>query len=118
VAYRIDGRVTARPLLLVTLANSPQFGNGARIAPSARLDDGWLDLVLFEESSRLSTVLAVPRLFIGGVSGLQGAATRQVERVTIGSETPMTFHVDGEPVQGGICLEGRVHPGALKVCVR
>ncbi len=118
VAYRIDDRVTARRVLLVTLANSPQFGNGARIAPAARLDDGRLDLVLFEESSRLSTVLAVPRLFTGGLSGLRGAATRQVERVTIASEDPMTFHVDGEPVQGGTCLEGRVHPGALNVCVR
>ena len=28
------------------------------------------------------------------------------------------FHVDGEPVQGGTRLEARVHPGALKVCVR
>jgi diacylglycerol kinase (ATP) len=118
--YRIDGRVTTRRVLLVTLANSSQFGNGARIAPAARLDDGRLDFVLFEESSRLSTLLAVPRLFTGGLSGLRGASTRQIERVTIGSgsEDPMTFHVDGEPVQGGTCLEGRVHPHALRVCVR
>ncbi len=119
-AYRIDGRVTGRRVLLVTLANSSQFGNGARIAPAARLDDGRLDLVLFEESSRLSTVLAVPRLFTGGLSELRGAATRQIERIAIesGSEGPMTFHVDGEPVQGGPRLEGRVHPQALRVCVR
>jgi diacylglycerol kinase family enzyme len=30
----------------------------------------------------------------------------------------MAFHVDGEPVEGGTRLEARVHPGALKVCVR
>jgi hypothetical protein len=29
----------------------------------------------------------------------------------------MTFHVDGEPVPGGTRLEGRVHAGALQVCV-
>ncbi|MFN7984197.1 MAG: hypothetical protein U0Q11_20310 [Vicinamibacterales bacterium] len=37
----------------MTFANTTQFGNGARIAPRARLDDGLLDLVLFEERSRL-----------------------------------------------------------------
>ena len=42
--------------LLVTLANGSQFGNGARIAPGARLDDGQLDLVVFEETSRLRDV--------------------------------------------------------------
>jgi len=31
------------------------------------------------------------------------------------SEQPMTFHVDGEPVQGGTRLDARVHPGVLRV---
>ena len=47
--YTIDGVRTAQPALLVTVANSSQFGNGARIAPTRRLDDGLLDLVVFEE---------------------------------------------------------------------
>ena len=46
-ATRVDARA-----LLVTVANSAQFGNGARIAPGARLDDGLLDLVVVEERSR------------------------------------------------------------------
>ena len=112
------GSMPFRRALVVALANSPQFGNGARIAPSARLDDGKLDLVVFEEGSRLATVLALPRLFIGGVRGVRGVSMRQVERVTIESDGPMTFHVDGEPVQGGARLDARVHPAALNVCVR
>jgi len=30
----------------------------------------------------------------------------------------MTFHVDGEPVQGGTSLDVRVHPGALRIAVK
>jgi diacylglycerol kinase family enzyme len=45
-------------------------------------------------------------------------STTQVSHVTITSETPMTFHVDGEPVQGSTRLEGRVLPHALQICVR
>ena len=62
--YRIDAvavRATASSpsarALLVTFANSRQFGNGARIAPFARIDDGLLDLVVFEEASRFATML-------------------------------------------------------------
>ena len=30
----------------------------------------------------------------------------------------MTFHVDGEPMQGGTTLRARIHPGALRVAVQ
>jgi diacylglycerol kinase family enzyme len=116
--YRIDGGSSDRRALLVTLANAPQFGNGARIAPQARLDDGRLDLVVVEESSRIGTLFAVPRLFVGGIERLRGVSMTQVERAVITSDVPMTFHVDGEAVQGGTRLEGRVLPAALRVCVR
>jgi YegS/Rv2252/BmrU family lipid kinase len=113
-----DTGTCERRALLVTFANASQFGNGARIAPGARLDDGVLDLVVFEEVSRLRTLCAVPRLFTGRVTGLRGWSIEQIERAAIESDRPMRFHVDGEPVDGGTRLEARVHPGALKVCVR
>jgi diacylglycerol kinase (ATP) len=116
--YRVGGG-DAPPVqaLLVTLANSCQFGNGARIAPGARVDDGKLDLVVFEEISRLRTVCGMPRLFTGGIERQVGVSIRQIERTTIESKHPMIFHVDGEPVQGGTRLEARVHRGALQVSV-
>jgi diacylglycerol kinase family enzyme len=121
--YRINcgdpGTIALREVrraLLVTVANSPQFGNGARIAPAARLDDGRLDLVIFEEFSRLATLWALPRLFTGSVEGVRGLTSRQIERARIESDAPMTFHVDGEPVDGGTSLEIRVLPRALRIC--
>jgi diacylglycerol kinase family enzyme len=104
--------------LLVTLANSSQFGNGACIAPAARLDDGKLDLVVFEEVSRLSTFFALPRLFVGGLNRAPGFSAHQIDRATIEGDREMMFHVDGEPVGDGTRIEARVHPGALMVCVR
>src|SRR4051812_1386542 len=41
-----DGERVESRAVLVTIANSAQFGNGARIAPAARVDDGKLDLVV------------------------------------------------------------------------
>jgi len=113
--YRItspDGRVDTRAVL-VGIANGAQYGNNARIAPDARIDDGLLDLVLVEEASRLRTLRHVPKLFSGQAARVPGYSTRRIQRATIEAASPMTFHVDGEPVLGGTTLDVRVHPGAL-----
>lgn len=117
--YRITSerdRVEARAVL-VTIANSAQFGNGARIAPGARVDDGLLDLVVIEERSRWATLCQVPRLFNGTVERIRGCTMSRVRDVTIEADEPMTFHVDGEPIHGGTRLRARVHPAALRICV-
>jgi YegS/Rv2252/BmrU family lipid kinase len=110
-------RVRVRALIL-TAANSAEFGNGACIAPGARVNDGVLDLVIIEEQSRVRTVLSLPRLFNGTVARVRGCSIRQVDRAIIESDAPMDFHVDGEPVSGGTSLRLRIHPAALNVCVR
>jgi len=115
--YRIvtsAGQVDARALT-VTIANAPQWGNGAQIAPGARVDDGLVDLVVIEEQSRFRTVCQLPRLFNGTVARIRGCTMSRVRQATIECDEPMIFHVDGEPVQGGTTLRARVHPGALRV---
>ena len=59
--------VDVRPLL-VALANSSQYGNGARIAPMARLDDGLLDVVIVRASTPLRDLLRARRLFDGSLA--------------------------------------------------
>ena len=112
------GGCKASRAILVTVANSAQFGNGARIAPRALLDDGLLDLVVVEERARWRTVCHVPRLFDGTVERIPGCSIRHVQRATIESDQPLLFHVDGEPVQGEKRARIRVHPAALRVAVK
>jgi diacylglycerol kinase (ATP) len=118
--YRVTiaGVETAHRAVLVTIANSAQFGNNARIAPGARVDDGELDLVVFEERSRIATLCQIPRLFNGTVARIRGCTIRRIREATIESDEPMAYHVDGEPVAGGTRLRARIHPGALMVAVR
>jgi diacylglycerol kinase (ATP) len=111
-----DVRMTVRAVLVV-VANSVQYGNGARIAPGARVDDGNLDLVVVEERSRLATFFQAPRLFTGSIHRAPGCSIRRIREVTIECSSAMIFHVDGEPVEGGKRLTARVHPGALKICI-
>jgi diacylglycerol kinase (ATP) len=118
--YRITSgdEVTDVQAVLVTIANSAQFGNGARIAPGALLDDGWLDLVVVPERSRVRTVCHMPRLFNGTVQKIPGCTIRKIRRVTIESDHEMPYHVDGEPLLGGTSLKVRIHEHALRVAVK
>jgi len=118
--YRVsvDGVETQHRAILVTIANSAQFGNNARIAPGARVDDGELDLVVVEERSRIATICQVPRLFNGTANRIRGCTIRRIRGVTIESDQPMAYHVDGEPIDGGMRLKARIHPGALMIAVK
>jgi len=115
--YRIDPGDGPRRALLVTFANGRQFGNSALIAPTARPDDGFLDLVAFEERSRLSTLQGLPRLFTGGITRVEGVSITPIRHASVEADRPMGFHVDGEPLQGGSRLEARVVPSCLRVVI-
>lgn len=117
VACNADGAGGCVRAVMITIANSAEFGNGAIIAPGARVDDGLLDLVVIEEKSRLRTIAQLPRLFRGTVDRAPGCTIQKISRVTIESDQPIMYHVDGEPAVGGTSLRIRVHPGALYVAV-
>ena len=111
-----DGETVRLRALLIAFANSRQYGNGAIIAPAARLDDGKLTLVIVKERSPLATMWEARRLFSGALERSPGVTIRQVAQVTITAEQPLRFHVDGEPVnEECTTLTVRVHPRALRV---
>lgn len=105
--------------LMVVLANSAQYGNGARVAPDAQPDDGRLDLVVVEPRSPLQNMLRARHLFDGSLVRAKGVSFRRAETMTISNgHEALWFHVDGEPVQGANgALDVRIHPRALRVRV-
>jgi YegS/Rv2252/BmrU family lipid kinase len=113
----IDGEMREHRAFLLSIANGPQWGNGARIAPGARLDDGLLDVVIAETATPLGLALRIPRLFTGTISRAPGVLTKRVASFTVTTDEPATLHVDGEPVVCGTgALHVRVLNGALRVC--
>lgn len=101
--------------LIVALANGRQYGNGALIAPHARLDDGQLDVVVIDDRSALSALMQIRQLFAGRLAGVAGVAMTRGTTVAISGDTPLLYHVDGEPHIGGPVVKAAVHPRALRV---
>ncbi len=111
-----EGPIRSRTLL-VAIANSRQYGNGALIAPQALLDDGQLDIVVVAHRSPFWTACQIPRVFTGQLRQTPGVVMRKTATVEVTSALPVVYHVDGEPFVGSSSISGRVRPNALNVRV-
>lgn len=107
----------SKPSLLVAIANGRQYGNGALIAPRARLDDGRLDIITIDARSLFRAALELPFVFMGMVDRVGGVSMETTESVQITSPHPIVYHLDGEPIAGTLGISARVRPGALRVKV-
>jgi YegS/Rv2252/BmrU family lipid kinase len=112
-----DGTTHHVRALIVAIANGRQYGNGALIAPSAALDDGQLDMVIVGARSSLAAALQAPRLFTGHIARAPGVTVSRASEITITSDEPMPYHLDGEPFGGSTAIRARARPGALRVAV-
>jgi YegS/Rv2252/BmrU family lipid kinase len=110
-----DGSVCRVRPLLIAIANARQYGNGALIAPDARLDDGKLDIVIVEHRAPWRVLVQAPRLFSGTVAQVPGVSIRRALSAVISADAALVYHVDGEPYVGGHSVKARIHPGALRV---
>ena len=112
-----DGEAMRVRALLIAIANTRQYGNGAIIAPTARVDDGRLDVVVVTDRSRLRALVQVPRVFMGRIAGIPGVTIREALDIEVTSTRPLLYHVDGEPYVGGAAIKGRARARALRVKV-
>jgi YegS/Rv2252/BmrU family lipid kinase len=113
----IDGQLRRSHVLLATIANGREFGNGALIAPDARVDDGLLDVVIVDDRSAWAVLWHAPKLFRGRLADVPGVTMSRGTSVEIASNEPLIYHVDGEPCAGGSSVSARIRPGALHVRV-
>jgi len=109
----IDGTRTERRAMLVVVANASQYGNNARIAPRASLQDGLLDVVAVERRS----LMAAARLFHGSIDRAAGVSVERGRHIEIRRAAAGPAHVDGEPVQLAATLVVDVVPQSLHVLV-
>jgi len=112
-----DGVSWQTRALIVALANGRQYGNGAVIAPDARIDDGRLEVIVVGERSALRALTQMPMLFSGRIGQVPGITMTAVQDVTVSSAAPMIYHADGEPCAGGTAVHARIRPQALRVRV-
>lgn len=109
---RFDGRA-----LLVCFVNGRQYGGAAVIAPGARLDDGLMDVVVFEAVPFREILANAPRLFLGGLERFRAYRRFPAREAEVVSPSAVPVHRDGEPEPPVERLSVRLAPRALRILV-
>ncbi len=103
--------------LLIAVANSDQYGNNARIAPQARVDDGLLDLVVVKPTGLPGALELGARLFLGTIDRSARVRRFKAARFVIERPSGGIIHTDGETHLAGTTIEVLVQPRSLKFVV-
>lgn len=113
-----DGGIFTGRAMFAVVANLPRFGGGMRIAPEARPDDGWLDLVIVHQLSRLALLGVFPRVYRGTHVTHPAIEIHRTRRAAITVDRLTTMYGGGEPIAShpaGQPYVAEVMPGALAV---
>lgn len=98
----VDGSKHTYSAATVCVANSAYYGKGMKIAPSASVTDGLLDVVVIEAGSRRKLIQAMPKVYDGAHVALDAVHVLRGARVELratpagGGRVPMGG--DGEPL--------------------
>jgi diacylglycerol kinase (ATP) len=114
-----DGQRFDVRALMVTVSNGPYVGAAYALAPQARIDDGLLDVVIFQGMGVMRMLMHMA-LVAGGrrlpsPQGVQLVRARSVQ-VAVQRRRPLPVHADGAAV-GATPSRFDVLPAALRVLV-
>ncbi len=114
---KANGKYSRLTPLILTIANTEQFGADAVIAPGALPDDGLLDLCLLPKTGFLGALRAAFRFLRGRIHTLKAYRRIRTDTLQLTRRSPGPVHVDGEYFDAGENLTVGVLPRALKVLV-
>lgn len=111
-----DQKITRKALLL-SIANSNQFGYNTVIAPTASADDGLLDIVIARKFPLAELPRMISLLFAEKIDQCQYIETYKTSEIFIVRKRGKRVNIDGEAIKMGREIFIRVQPAALKVIV-
>ena len=113
----IDGQVIKRRALLISFANSSQFGNNTSIDPSASINDGYIDVCIVGKMPYWKTFFLGPLLFLKKFDQTRYIEIIRAKEVVLKRKKGKSIHLDGDPKTMGKELVMRINPLSLNVIV-
>ena len=116
ITVQADGETCQGHYLMISAMNGQRFGGAFYTAPHARPDDGWFDLVLAQQVSRLTMLALVGRYMRGTQLTHPKIEAMHARRISIQAEGGLNSHADGEVFMiDGHALELEVLPQQIEV---
>ncbi|MEJ5054229.1 diacylglycerol/lipid kinase family protein [Sphingobacterium sp. MYb382] len=111
----IDGKPYEREAFMISVANSPQYGNNAYIAPQASITDGILDVCIVHKFPLYLLPKMIFHLFTKSADQSDYVEIIPGKNIKIVRDARGPVHVDGEPVEMGEELEISIKHKSLKI---
>lgn len=100
----------------ISISNSRFTGGKMMMAPSAKLDDGKMDIIMLNDAGRMELLKSFPKIFDGTHIDIDKVSAIQAKKAEIVVKEPMPILVDGEVI-GSAPLKAEVLKGALEVII-
>lgn len=116
-SLEIDGEHYERQALMISFANSNQFGFHARIAPDAVIDDGILDVCVLKPLKKVQIPWVGYKMLRGNLNKTSFVEYFKAKNLTISGLGDTIVNIDGEPVPLSNDLKISIKPRSLRVIV-
>lgn len=116
IRYSVDGVVRDDEVMFVVVGNSPRYGAGVHIAPTARIDDGILDLYVIGKATKWQLLTTMPLAYKGQHVIKPFVSAHRGKDFRFESPEPMEIYADGELV-GHTPATIRLEPRQLRIMV-
>jgi YegS/Rv2252/BmrU family lipid kinase len=113
----IDGKRIEHQAIFITVGNSNQWGNGAKITPLADSTDGILDITVVDEFKAIELPWLAGRLMTGSAHKSNRVHTYRGKHICIERPDEGPAHADGDWFEAGKAIDINVIPHALNVLV-
>ena len=117
--YRIvaDGQQMERKALMISFANSNQFGSNASIDPVAEIDDGFIDLCIVQKIPFFRLVFIAPAFFLRQFHKTRYVEIIRAREILVSRKRSKKVHLDGDPWKTGREIRVKIQPLSLPVIV-
>lgn len=112
----MDGRTVRGRILLTLISNVQNYAAFFQVSDQAQVDDGRLDVLLFKGLGYSYLLRHAAKIFSGRHLQDPKIIYRQVETITIETESPVSVQADGDPL-GKTPVTMSVVPRAVQVLV-
>jgi diacylglycerol kinase (ATP) len=116
ITLEVDGEVRELRAMMVAVAKGKSYGGGMRVAPTATLSSGQLEVCVVGEISKPGFIRAFPRVFRGTHVTHPAVTMLSGHEVSIAADRPLRIIGDGEWF-GELPVTIVVDPASLSVVV-
>jgi len=116
---KLQEQTMSTKALMISFANSNQFGNNTSLSPNASLNDGLIDLCIMRKPDIVSAFAVSPLLFIKKLDRTKYLKIIRTAEATIELSLPAWAHIDGDPFAlDRYVVVLKTMPGVLQIHIK